>query len=221
MKSKNYQKVVIKAQGHILFGSIFNASDVMLCFIGVFVFFYRITLANYPNKVMFSKRPEICSVVKKLLKICQGWIDIQAIGAFRYGDELKIKKKVLTDMYPTLCTHLLGIFGNNSTNTPNLTCPDVRRDLQNYNQTREFFDVLYKYAKENLLWLNVYVKDSYASRIIRDEKMTRTRFVANVGGLLGLCMGFSFVSLAEIIYFCLKRNVSCGSMHRSVVRKSK
>jgi hypothetical protein len=221
MKSKNYQKVVIKAQGHILFGSIFNASDVMLCFIGVFVFFYRITLANYPNKVMFSKRPEICSVVKKLLKICQGWIDIQAIGAFRYGDELKIKKKVLTDMYPTLCTHLLGIFGDNSTNTPNLTCPDVRRDLQNYNQTREFFDVLYKYAKENLLWLNVYVKDSYASRIIRDEKMTRTRFVANVGGLLGLCMGFSFVSLAEIIYFCLKRNVSCGSMHRSVVRKSK
>lgn len=193
----------------------------MLCFIGVFVFFYRITLANYPNKAMFSKRPEICSVVKKLLKICQGWIDPHAVGAFRYGDELKIKKKVLTDMYPTICTHLLGIFGDNSTNTPNLTCPDVRRDLQNYNQNREFFDVLYKYAKENLLWLNVYVKDSYASRIIRDEKMTRTRFVANVGGLLGLCMGFSFVSLAEIIYFCFKRNFSSGYMHRSVVQKSK
>ena len=49
---------------------------------------------------------------------------------------------------------------------------------------------LYVYAKKNLLWLNVYVKDSFATRIVRDERMTVTSFVANVGGLLGLCMGF-------------------------------
>ena len=44
--------------------------------------------------------------------------------------------------------------------------------------------------RKNLLWLNVYVKDSFATRIVRDERMTVTSFVANVGGLLGLCMGF-------------------------------
>ena len=38
--------------------------------------------------------------------------------------------------------------------------------------------------------------------------MTRTSFVANVGGLLGLCMGFSLVSVAEILYFCIKRNTT-------------
>ena len=91
--------------------------------------------------------------------------------------------------------------------TSNLTCPDMRRELQIYNKSHELFELLHKYAKENLLWLNVYVKDSFATRIIRDERMTRTSFVANVGGLLGLCMGFSLVSVAEILYFCLKRNV--------------
>ena len=53
--------------------------------------------------------------------------------------------------------------------------------------------MLYEYARDNLLWLNVYVKDSFATHIVRDERMTRTSFVANVGGLLGLCMGFSLV----------------------------
>ena len=62
---------------------------------------------------MFSKRPEICSLVRKLLKICQGWVDSHAVGAYgQYGDELKIKKKVLTDIYPTLCDHLMAIFGD-------------------------------------------------------------------------------------------------------------
>ena len=117
-------------------------------------------------------------------------------------------------MYPTMCDHLIGIFGDDPNNTANMTCPDMRRDLQNYNQSRDLFELLHKYAKENLLWLNVYVKDSFATRIIRDERMTRTSFVANVGGLLGLCMGFSLVSVAEILYFCLKRNAPCTSFRK-------
>ena len=77
------------------------------------ILFFRITLATYPNRAMFSKRPEICSLVRKLLKICQGWVDSHAVGAYgQYGDELKIKKKVLTDIYPTLCDHLMAIFGD-------------------------------------------------------------------------------------------------------------
>jgi hypothetical protein len=87
----------------------------------------------------------------------------------------------------------------------NLTCTEVRQTLNMANNTREIIDMLHIYAKDNLLWVYVYVKDSFATRIIRDEKMTRTNFVANVGGLLGLCMGFSLVSVAEIVYFCFKR----------------
>ena len=32
--------------------------------------------------------------------------------------------------------------------------------------------------------------------------MSRIAYIASSGGLLGLCMGFSFVSLAEILYHC-------------------
>ena len=169
-------------------------------------------MATYPNKAMFSKRPEICSLLVKLLKICQGWVDPHAVGAYgQYGDELKIKKNVLTSMYPDMCDKLTAIFGDNATATANLTCPELRRELNDAENSTEIFDILHKYAKENLLWLNVYVKDSFATRIIRDERMTRTSFVANVGGLLGLCMGFSLVSVAEICYFILKRN-SCKQL---------
>ena len=99
------------------------------------------------------------------LEIYQGWVDSHAVGAYgQYGDELKIKKKVLTDMYPTMCTHLLEIFGSNHTNTPNITCPDMMRDLQDYDKNNELFELLHKYAKENLLWLNVYVKGHFFSQ---------------------------------------------------------
>ena len=51
------------------------------------------------------------------------------------------------------------------------------------------------------------MKDSFATKIVRDEKVTITSFVANVGGLLGLCMGFSLVSVVEMVYFCIKEKL--------------
>ena len=47
-------------------------------------------------------------------------------------------------------------------------------------------------------------QDSYVKKFIKDEKITRISFLANAGGLLGLCMGFSLVSLFEIIFYTLK-----------------
>ena len=60
-------------------------------------------------------------------------------------------------------------------------------------------------------------KDSFATKIVRDEKVPITSFIANVGGLLGLCMGFSLVSVVEMVYFCIKEkifgiiNAICGT----------
>ena len=47
------------------------------------------------------------------------------------------------------------------------------------------------------------LQDPYAKRFMKDEKITKTAYIANSGGLLGLCMGFSLVSAAEILYHCL------------------
>ena len=56
--------------------------------------------------------------------------------------------------------------------------------------------------RENLAIINIFIKESYTKRFRKTEKMSRISYIASSGGLLGLCMGFSFVSLAEIAYHC-------------------
>ncbi len=62
---------------------------------------------------------------------------------------------------------------------------------------------IFQYAKHNLAVVNVYIKDPVVTRISRDQKIPIIAFVANTGGLLGLCMGFSLVSVFEIVYHIL------------------
>jgi hypothetical protein len=108
----------------------------------------------------------VCELVRKLLKICTGWLDPNAIGAYgQYPDEYKIKKGVLLKEFPTLCDNLVGLALNNS-------CAEIRREVTS---NSALHDDLYSYAKKNLLWLNVYVKDSFSTHIVRDERMTRIR----------------------------------------------
>ena len=51
--------------------------------------------------------------------------------------------------------------------------------------------------------VNVYIKDPVVTRIKRDQKIPIISFVANTGGLLGLCMGFSLISAFEVIFHML------------------
>ena len=63
-------------------------------------------------------------------------------------------------------------------------------------------DAILEYARENLVMFNIFIKDPYAKRFQKDEKITKTSYIANSGGLLGLCMGFSLISGAEILFHC-------------------
>ena len=36
------------------------------------------------------------------------------------------------------------------------------------------------------------------------QVMSDTTFIANIGGMLGLCIGFSFISLVEVLFFASK-----------------
>lgn len=56
------------------------------------------------------------------------------------------------------------------------------------------------YAKENMILLNIYIRDPYVKKYKTEEKVTIVRFVGTIGGLLGLFLGFSFVSIVEILY---------------------
>ena len=55
------------------------------------------------------------------------------------------------------------------------------------------------YPRQTYFYLLI-VQDPFVTRIRRDQKISRIEFVANTGGLLGLCTGFSFVTFCEIIY---------------------
>ena len=57
---------------------------------------------------------------------------------------------------------------------------------------------------------------------MRDQKITVIAFVANTGGLLGLCMGFSLVSVFEIVYHVIGAAVknTCGREQQSATASS-
>jgi len=63
-----------------------------------------------------------------------------------------------------------------------------------------FTKIIYRYARENLALVNVYIKDPAVTQIKRDQKVPLIWFVANVGGILGLTMGMSLVTIFEVIH---------------------
>ena len=53
----------------------------------------------------------------------------------------------------------------------------------------DLLDGLFAYARANLVLINVFVRDPYATYLIRDEEFPTIVFVAGFGGLLGVFTG--------------------------------
>ena len=71
---------------------------------------------------------------------------------------------------------------------------------------------LNKYGTDNIAVLKIFIKDPYYTNIIRDRQITFINFVGNTGGLVGLCLGLSFISIFEGIYHFFNFVVkSCSS----------
>ena len=70
--------------------------------------------------------------------------------------------------------------------------------------TPEYQQLLIRYASDNLVVLKVFFKEPYYTSIVKKDKFSIINFVANVGGLMGLCIGLSLVSVAEWIYHFAK-----------------
>ena len=64
----------------------------------------------------------------------------------------------------------------------------------------KMIEFLHQYASKNIAVLKIFLKDPYYTNIIRDRQITLINFVGNTGGLVGLCLGLSFISLFEGIY---------------------
>ena len=79
------------------------------------------------------------------------------------------------------------------------------------NQT--LINELYQYGRQNLALIHIMVQSPYVTKIKRDVAMPFITFVANSGGLLGLCIGFSFISAVEIFFWiCCFCNIGIKKM---------
>lgn len=62
--------------------------------------------------------------------------------------------------------------------------------------------------------LSIFFKEAQFLTSKRSELYGTTDFLANCGGLLGLFMGVSTLSIVEIIYFCTVRLITNLKMRR-------
>ena len=82
-----------------------------------------------------------------------------------------------------------------------------------------FEDDVFKYAQNNIVTLTMFIREPFAEKIVTNEKISRISFMSDVGGLLGLFMGFSFVSAVEIIYHAFKVSM-LGSLRPQIIISS-
>ena len=69
---------------------------------------------------------------------------------------------------------------------------------------QELINEVYDYSRKNLAYIKIMIQSPYVTKYKRDLSMTLLSYVANTGGLLGVCLGFSCISGIEIFYwiFC-------------------
>ena len=150
----------------------------------------------------FLRGPEFCFMVRKLFSSCQ-----------------TSKNLTLEEQYPHLCHYLATSFPelcqdqmhasmienyeNIDLNSPTVDVLSVLISSSNETLKADGFKLirlLHRYARENLLLANIYIKDPAVTLITRDQKIPVIWFVANVGGILGLCMGCSLVTIFEVLH---------------------
>ena len=67
------------------------------------------------------------------------------------------------------------------------------------NLSQALVEQVYLYGRDNLIKLQMYIKDPYVTRIMRQEKITEMSFVGKVGGSLSLFLGFGFISAIDVL----------------------
>ena len=138
---------------------------------------------TFPNNHVFQRRKDICYVMKKLRKICT---------FSRYA----MKKDLLEEAYGDVCDDLEKAYEKGKMcSKGNFHADDG--DIKRYNKTVDF---LFKYARDNFAVVNVYMRDPFYTIIDKKYAMPFYDLFSSLGGMLGLCLGLSIISVIEFMY---------------------
>ena len=171
----------------------------------------QMSFALYPQKDNFFHQRRFCQVASHIWQVtCQ------------YKD----RKYFLDLQQPKLCQTLEYFdeyFNDNSTcdKWPN----DFLEAFKKPNGT--LLEEMVEYGRKNLAVVKVMMQSPYVTKMKRDVAMTFTSYVANSGGLLGLCLGFSLISGIELIFwfFCccrtFKEKVPCSCEVHTTTKRIK
>ncbi|XP_045516892.1 pickpocket protein 28-like [Pieris brassicae] len=98
------------------------------------------------------------------------------------------------------------------------TAPLNKNLIINYAQSLQMSrNMTSEYFTANMLVIHFYFEDKTFLRFTKGEIFGLTEFLSNTGGLLGLCMGFSMMSVVELLYFLTLRAM-CVARRRQRVR---
>ena len=159
-----------------------------------------ITTSRLPNRQTMLQWSDFCVVMEKIIKSCG-----------------HVWKRIDMDrQYPSLCQLLLTKLNRQSLsfNSDNKKlCQQVIKGFNILGAVDDFtqdagnssddalVSALFTYARENLALVNIYIKPPVVTRIKKDQRIPVIWFVANCGGILGLCMGFSIVTMFEVLHY--------------------
>ncbi|TRY76324.1 hypothetical protein TCAL_15908 [Tigriopus californicus] len=185
-----------------------------------------VTTSTFPNMHTFLRGPEFCLMLRKLKSSCQTSKNITL-------DEQYPNLCPLIGQFPQLClTKTFGPKGEesyieffNASHENPLPEEDVLQvifsdEMTLRQEALQLISLLHKYARENLLLANIYIKDPAVTMIKRDQKIPVIWFVANVGGILGLCMGCSLVTVFEVLHHFLLLFLKTGKRSVSKIQRT-
>ena len=150
----------------------------------------QVTSAEYPSLNVFDSRHDFCLVVSKLHSICQ--------NDYKFAIFDEYYKRRLKNAYPgNLCNLVQSEIQGNVCKT-NFTKANFEK---NVNPLVLAFALTY--AKDNLAKIFIFFKDPYYTEYLMDQSYSFAKFLGNIGGLVGLSIGFSVISCVECFYFSL------------------
>ena len=162
-----------------------------------------VTATKYPTKATFHSRRDICLALQKVARVCSQKFRREVFEADVEEGTLK---------FNITCNQILLANGSSA------FCDEDDLPVFKPTQANKMLaDFLFNYAKYNFAVVSVLIRDSFYTNIQRDEEISLVTFLGNMGGLLGLFLGVSLVTLFEILYLCL--NLASAKIHNHFVKR--